>query len=135
MSKLLYCGRVLSQRILARLLLLWFNPIIEDDTLLRSLLGTFFPAFAASDRYNPFTNTSAPPVVVRAHAECFYEVFVPVLSTVLEAPETSPLAAVDANNMADFLLSITTPKTSSVCWGDHIRVDMVCLFRRMDITH
>jgi len=42
---------------------------------------------------------------------------------------------VDANNMADFLLSITTPKTSSVCWGDHIRVDMVCLFRRMDITH
>lgn len=50
--------------------------------------------------------------------------YVPVLSTVLEAPETSPLAAVDANNMSDFLLSITTPKTPSVCWP--LEYSVVC---------
>jgi len=48
--KLLYSGRVLSQRILARLLLIWFNPIMEDNSILRNLLGTFFPVFASTDR-------------------------------------------------------------------------------------
>ena len=48
--KLLYSGRVLNQRILARLLLLWFNPVMEDSSILRSLLGTFFPIFASVER-------------------------------------------------------------------------------------
>ena len=72
----------------------------------------------------------------RAYADCFCEVFVPILSTVLEAPETSPLAAVDANNMSDFLLSITTPKTPSVCWlADYTRLRWCVCFRRLDIIH
>lgn len=48
--KLLYSGRVLSQRTLARLLLLWFNPVMEDNSILRNLLGIFFPIFASIER-------------------------------------------------------------------------------------
>lgn len=48
--KLLYSGQVLSQRTLARLLLLWFNPVMEDNSILRNLLGTFFPIFGSIER-------------------------------------------------------------------------------------
>ena len=50
LSKLLYSGQVLSQRTLARLLLLWFNPVMEDSSILRNVLGTFFPMFASVER-------------------------------------------------------------------------------------
>ena len=49
-AKLLLCGRILSQKLLAKLLVLWYNPITQDEAQLRNTLGIFFPAFAAADR-------------------------------------------------------------------------------------
>lgn len=46
MSKLLLSGRVVSAKLLSRLLLLWYNPITEDDAHLRHCLGVFFPVFS-----------------------------------------------------------------------------------------
>ena len=66
-AKLLLSGRILSQKLLARLLVLWFNPTTQDEDRLRAVLGLFFPAFAASDKYRNLSSqpccsvTSCPP--------------------------------------------------------------------------
>lgn len=51
LAKLFLSGRIMSQKLLARLLLLWYSPNCEDDDHLRGVLGVFFPAFAAGKRY------------------------------------------------------------------------------------
>ena len=51
LSKLLLSGRVISHRLLVRLLLLWYNPILQEEDELREVLGTFFTVYSASDRY------------------------------------------------------------------------------------
>ena len=51
LAKLMLCGRVLSARLLSRLVLLWYNPITEDDNRLRHCLGAFFPIFAFAGQY------------------------------------------------------------------------------------
>ncbi len=42
------------------------------------------------------------------------EVYLPVLSSVLEAPPTSPLYEIDAANMADFIMHLTQPTQPNV---------------------
>lgn len=54
--KLLLSQRILSQKLLAKLLVLWYNPISQEEANLRSVLGLFFPTFAAQDRYRQLTN-------------------------------------------------------------------------------
>ena len=46
LAKLLLSGRVVSAKLLSRLVLIWYNPVTEDDTLLRHCLGAFFPIYA-----------------------------------------------------------------------------------------
>ena len=48
--KLLLSRRILSEKLLAKLLVLWYNPVIQEETHLRSVLGLFLPSFAALDR-------------------------------------------------------------------------------------
>ena len=50
LAKLLLSGHVVSHKLLSRLLLLWYNPITEDDTHLRHCLGAFFPVYAFASR-------------------------------------------------------------------------------------
>ena len=50
MVKLILHERLISKKILARLLTLWIDPSTEEEARLRAVLGLFFPAFAASDR-------------------------------------------------------------------------------------
>ncbi|XP_076461529.1 condensin complex subunit 3-like isoform X2 [Babylonia areolata] len=92
LAKLLMSGRVFSPALLSRLLLLWYNPLAEDDAQLRHTLGTFFPIFA-------FTNS--------ANQELFEEAFLPTLRTIVNAPTTSPLNSVNPTNVADFLVELT----------------------------
>ena len=51
LAKLLLSGRVVSRRILAKLILLWYNPVTQDEDRLRGALGVFFQAFATQGRY------------------------------------------------------------------------------------
>lgn len=51
MAKLMLSGGVQSSALLSRLLLLWYNPLTEEDVRLRSCLGVFFPIYAFSSRY------------------------------------------------------------------------------------
>lgn len=52
--KLMFSGRLIGARLLSRLVLLWYNPVTEDDTRLRHCLGVFFPLFAYANRYTSF---------------------------------------------------------------------------------
>ena len=51
LAKLLLSGRMVSRRVLAKLILLWYNPVMQDEDRLRGTLGVFFQAFAAQGRY------------------------------------------------------------------------------------
>jgi hypothetical protein len=45
-AKLLLSGRVHSPKLFSRLLLLWYNPLTEDDIYLRDCIGVFLTSFA-----------------------------------------------------------------------------------------
>ncbi|KAG9479680.1 hypothetical protein GDO78_011616 [Eleutherodactylus coqui] len=92
LAKLMFSGRLVSSKLLSRLVLLWYNPVTEEDTKLRHCLGVFFPLFAYSNRTNQ---------------ECFEEAFLPTLQTLFNAPASSPLADVDASNVAELLVDLT----------------------------
>lgn len=92
MAKLLVIGRVLSAKILTKLILLWYNPITEDDVKLRHCLGVFLPVFAFESRSNQ---------------ELLEEVFLPVVRTLLNAPTTSPLSQVNITNVIDLMIQLT----------------------------
>ncbi|NXU41310.1 CND3 protein, partial [Drymodes brunneopygia] len=93
-AKLMFSGRLISAKLLSRLVLLWYNPVTEEDTRLRHCLGVFFPLFAYANRSNQ---------------ECFEEAYFPTLQTLLNAPATSPLAEVDISNVSELLVDLTRP--------------------------
>ncbi|XP_067845449.1 condensin complex subunit 3 [Heptranchias perlo] len=92
LAKMLFSGRLSSPKLLTRLILLWYNPLTEEDTYLRHCLGVFFPLYA-------FTN--------RRNQECFQEAFLPTLRTLFHAPASSPLAEVNALNVAELFVDLT----------------------------
>uniref|UniRef100_A0A8C3GHV7 Non-SMC condensin I complex subunit G n=1 Tax=Cairina moschata TaxID=8855 RepID=A0A8C3GHV7_CAIMO len=93
-AKLMFSGRLNSAKLLSRLVLLWYNPVTEEDTQLRHCLGVFFPLFAYANRSNQ---------------ECFEEAYLPTLRTLLNAPAASPLAEVDTSNVSELLVDLTRP--------------------------
>ncbi|KAL3865140.1 hypothetical protein ACJMK2_006761 [Sinanodonta woodiana] len=95
LAKLLLSGRLVSAKILSHLILLWYNPLTEDDSYLRDCLGTFFPIYAFAGRDNQ---------------EMVEEAFIPTLKKLLNAPASSPLAEVDVNNVAELLIQLTNVK-------------------------
>ncbi|XP_071948625.1 condensin complex subunit 3-like [Antedon mediterranea] len=90
--KLMLSGRVISSKLISRLLLLWYNPTTEEDHHLRHCLGTFLPMFA---------------FVTRRNQECLEDAFLPTLETLFNAPITSPLAKINDSNVADLLIQLT----------------------------
>ncbi|XP_053433542.1 condensin complex subunit 3 [Nycticebus coucang] len=94
LAKLMFCGLLVSSRLLSRLILLWYNPVTEEDVRLRHCLGMFFPTFAYASRTNQ---------------ECFEEAFLPTLQTLANAPASSPLAEIDITNVAELLVDLTRP--------------------------
>ncbi|NXL89464.1 CND3 protein, partial [Alectura lathami] len=93
-AKLMFSGRLISAKLLSRLVLLWYNPVTEEDTQLRHCLGVFFPLYAYANRSNQ---------------ECFEEAYLPTLRTLLNAPATSPLAEIDVSNVSELLVDLTRP--------------------------
>ncbi|XP_012592962.2 condensin complex subunit 3 [Microcebus murinus] len=96
LAKLMFSGLLVSSRILSRLILLWYNPVTEEDVRLRHCLGVFFPMFAYASRTNQ---------------ECFEEAFLPTVQTLANAPASSPLAEIDITNVAELLVDLTRPST------------------------
>uniref|UniRef100_A0A4W3HZX4 Non-SMC condensin I complex, subunit G n=1 Tax=Callorhinchus milii TaxID=7868 RepID=A0A4W3HZX4_CALMI len=94
LAKMLFAGRLVSPKLLSRLILLWYNPVTEEDTRLRHCLGVFFPLYACNH------------VSCRTNQECFLEAFLPTLRTLFYAPASSPLADVNAVNVAELLVDL-----------------------------
>uniref|UniRef100_A0A672FPX0 Nuclear condensin complex subunit 3 C-terminal domain-containing protein n=1 Tax=Salarias fasciatus TaxID=181472 RepID=A0A672FPX0_SALFA len=96
LAKLIYMGRMSSSKMLSRLVLLWYNPVTEDDTRLRHCLGVFFQLYARESR---------------AHQEVVEDSFLPTVRTLLNAPATSPLAEVDITNVVELFVELTRPSS------------------------
>uniref|UniRef100_A0A674MGV9 Non-SMC condensin I complex, subunit G n=1 Tax=Takifugu rubripes TaxID=31033 RepID=A0A674MGV9_TAKRU len=116
LAKLMYTGRISSAKIFSRLVLLWYNPVTEDDTRLRHCLGVFFQLYARESR---------------VHQEVVEESFLPTVRTLMNAPATSPLAEVDINNVVELLVELTRPSAlikpspnTGVCVHDYLAVRM-----------
>ena len=89
MCKLLMIRSVVSGKLLSRLFLTWYNPVTEDDSKLRHILGTFFPLYASMSR---------------ANQDCIEEALLPTLRTLMNAPPTSPLIRVDIEDVGLFII-------------------------------
>ncbi|XP_034544022.1 condensin complex subunit 3 [Notolabrus celidotus] len=115
LAKLMYTGRISSAKMFSRLVLLWYNPVTEDDTRLRHCLGVFFQLYARESR---------------AHQEVVEESFLLTVRTLMNAPATSPLAEVDISNVVELLVELTRPSalikpstnTEEVCVHDYLAV-------------
>ncbi|KAM9449510.1 condensin complex subunit 3 isoform 1-T1 [Clarias gariepinus] len=90
--KLLYCGRIVSVKLLTRLILLWYNPLTEEDQKLRHCIGVFLQLYTHAHR---------------THQECVEESFIPTMRTLFNAPATSPLSEIDTNNVAELFIELT----------------------------
>ncbi|XP_057187037.1 condensin complex subunit 3 isoform X1 [Triplophysa rosa] len=96
LAKLMYCGRIVSPKLLSRLVLLWYNPVTEDDQRLRHCLGVFLQIYARASR---------------ANQECVEESFLLTMRTLFNAPVTSPLSEVDTSNVAELYVELTRPSS------------------------
>uniref|UniRef100_A0AAX7T6M9 Nuclear condensin complex subunit 3 C-terminal domain-containing protein n=1 Tax=Astatotilapia calliptera TaxID=8154 RepID=A0AAX7T6M9_ASTCA len=105
LAKLMYTGRISSAKMLSRLVLLWYNPVTEDDIRLRHCLGVFFQLYTRESR---------------AHQEVVEESFLLTVRTLMNAPATSPLAEVDINNVVELFVELTRP--GEVCVHDYMAV-------------
>uniref|UniRef100_A0A8B9KK72 Nuclear condensin complex subunit 3 C-terminal domain-containing protein n=1 Tax=Astyanax mexicanus TaxID=7994 RepID=A0A8B9KK72_ASTMX len=94
LAKLMYCGRIVSAKLLSRLVLLWYNPVTEEDQRLRHCLGVFLQLYARESR---------------THQECVEESFLPTMRTLFNAPATSPLSEIDSSNVAELFIELTRP--------------------------
>ena len=120
LAKLLLAGRVVSVPLLVRLLLLWYNPTLQEEDRLRSVLGHFFPAFASTDQYVIYYLVFVFIVLCRHSRVNIGESYLPFMQTLLEAPPTSPLVDVDINNASDFVINLSAPPHKNVMddWTD-----------------
>jgi len=94
LCKLLLASRISSAKLLSKLVLMWYNPATGDDSLLRHMLGVFFPLYASFGGSNQ---------------EALCAAVMPTLKVLFDAPARSPLADVDVEDVASFLISITSP--------------------------
>ena len=94
LTKLLFCRRISSPRLLSRLIILWHNPLSEGDTYLSQCLCTFFNNFA---------------VCVPDSHVMLEEAFFPTLRTLANAPDRSPLQEIDPLKVSEIMLSLTRP--------------------------
>ncbi|ESO95108.1 hypothetical protein LOTGIDRAFT_117517 [Lottia gigantea] len=104
LAKLMLSGRLVSSKILSHLILLWCNPVTEDDHHLRQCLGAFFPIFSFAARVNQ---------------EIMEESFMQTLNTLMNAPTSSPLSDVDICKVSDILVQLINTKRLVV----HVNTD------------
>jgi len=94
LCKLLTTGSISSPKLLSRLLLIWYNPMTESDSMLRHILGTFFPIYCSLSVGNQ---------------TAMQEAFIPTMKTIFQAPVTSPLAEIDTEDVGIFFVHLTRP--------------------------
>ncbi|XP_023289112.1 condensin complex subunit 3 [Orussus abietinus] len=92
--KLLLHQRIVSARLLSRLIILWFNPISEDDIRMRQCLTSFFHAFAIS---------------ALTSQDMLEKAFMLTLHALVNAPAFSPLHEINPLKVSKFILSLTKP--------------------------
>ncbi|VDO10806.1 unnamed protein product [Rodentolepis nana] len=91
-AKLFIFGRILSGRLISRLLLLWFNQQTSELPTLSQTLGVFFTDFVCSSQ---------------ERQSCVTDAVLPTLASLVAAPATSPLSDVDPGLVVDLLVRLT----------------------------
>ncbi|XP_063231236.1 condensin complex subunit 3 [Bacillus rossius redtenbacheri] len=94
LCKLMLAQRITSSVLIMRLIIMWFNPVSEDDNHLRQMLGTFFTQFVTTCDWSITT---------------LEEAFLPTLRTVYEAPNSSPLSNIELQAIVRFFVNLTQP--------------------------
>uniref|UniRef100_A0A5K3FIX3 UVR domain-containing protein n=1 Tax=Mesocestoides corti TaxID=53468 RepID=A0A5K3FIX3_MESCO len=91
-AKLFIFDRVMSGKLISRLLLLWFNPQTADLPTLSQSLGVFFTDYACSSP---------------ERQACLADAVLPTLASVLAAPASSPLSEIDPGLVVGLLVRLT----------------------------
>lgn len=93
LAKVLFCKQYQPEAsILSKLLLLFFNPVTEDDIRIRQCLSVFFRAFS---------------LLSYANRAAFEQVLMPTLKVIMDAPTTSPISTIDPVSITLYIFYIT----------------------------
>ncbi|PXF48505.1 Condensin complex subunit 3 [Gracilariopsis chorda] len=115
LSRLLFLRRIRpTPKLLSQLLIIYHNPITEEDELLRQCLSLFFPAFSSASSLNRVLLEDA---------------FKPTCQLLIDAPESSPLVTVNVVQVAQFVLHLTNPSLAPT--GERTE----CVGRPADLIH
>lgn len=104
LAKLLIYNRILSSYILSRLLLIWFNPISEDNPILRRLLACFFTDYACGDNDSKIELEGS---VTYEHQSSLCSAVLVTLTSLIRAPASNPLSEVEPTEVASLLVRLT----------------------------
>lgn len=94
LAMILFSGRIVSPAIFSRLVLLWYNPTTQEEHNTLNKISCFLDAY---------------PYMCRANHNCVEEAFLPTLRTLFDAPNSSPLASVSIQNVAQLMIHLTRP--------------------------
>ncbi|XP_064455076.1 condensin complex subunit 3-like [Ornithodoros turicata] len=97
LSMLQIYGHIYSPSLLSRLILLWYNPSTDPNSLFRQTLGAFMAAYSSAGQ---------------TAARCFEEAFLVTLKTLFSAPPSSPLSQIDPLEVVAFLVDVTLPRAA-----------------------
>eukprot|EP01114_Cavostelium_apophysatum_P015640 TRINITY_DN4306_c0_g1_i1.p1 TRINITY_DN4306_c0_g1~~TRINITY_DN4306_c0_g1_i1.p1 ORF type:complete len:1452 (-),score=526.24 TRINITY_DN4306_c0_g1_i1:463-4818(-) len=95
-SKLLLADAVSDPKIVAKLLVLFFNPNTENDLRLRQCLSVFFPAYACNTK----------------HQDAIEQACLPTLRVFLRASKASSLVNVSVSQVVQFVMFLLQHKTN-----------------------
>ncbi|XP_018322189.1 condensin complex subunit 3 [Agrilus planipennis] len=108
LCNLLRIGIINSSSIIARLCLKWFSPVTEKtDLKLQQLIGFSLIRYAQK---------------VRGSEEIFEGAVIPILSSIANAPCTSPLVDIDIDNTLRYLSALIGIRKSTCIVNQHLKL-------------
>ncbi|CAG9559116.1 unnamed protein product [Danaus chrysippus] len=92
LCRLMYLEYLDSPYVLSKLILLWFNPVSEEEDVLRQTIGIFFQTF--------------PSAVENAQYQ-IQKAMIPTLRALCRAPASSPISEIDQEAVVKFFVSLS----------------------------
>ena len=87
--------RISGAGLISRLIILMHNPMTGEDAYLRDVLCHFFKTY---------------PVIVPNGHDIMGQALLPTLRTISNAPDASPLQAIELHHISEFVLGITSSR-------------------------
>jgi hypothetical protein len=138
LCKLLLRGLIGSPKLLSRFVMLWFNPVSDNNSKLAHILGAFLPLYPSLSFDNQVLISSVDFLKflplhqfllrdqIREAYKLFFQLaliesFPMTMETISDVPASSPLSKINPEEVGKFYIDVTSMGFLQVCLS-------ICLF-------